>query len=250
MSAGLRVAEHGAPAEMRPLAGRVAFVTGASRGIGQAVAVELARLGAHVVATARSQGGLEETDDAIRAAGGAATLLPFDLARDADKMDPIGPSVVERFGRLDILVHAAGALGTLTPVGHVAPKDWAEVVSVNMTATYRLIRTLDPPLRASDAGRAVILTTGRVLRPKAYWGAYGATKAGMEHLVATWALEVAGTPLRVNLLDPGVVATRMRSAAMPGEDPSTLPQPADVAPAIAALCRPEETRHGEVVRLG
>jgi NAD(P)-dependent dehydrogenase (short-subunit alcohol dehydrogenase family) len=232
----------------KPLSGRVALVTGASRGIGAAVALELARLGAHLVLTARSQGGLEETDDAIRALGGSATLLPFDLARQVDKLDPLGPSIVQRFGRLDILVHAAGTLGTLTPVAHITPKDWAEVVAVNLTAAWRLIRTLDPPLRASDAGRAVVLTTGRVARPKPYWGAYGATKAGLEHLVTTWAAEVAQTPLHVNLFDPGTVATQMRATAMPGEDPSTLPQPADIAPRIAELCLPDEIRRGAVVR--
>ncbi|MFC0385297.1 SDR family NAD(P)-dependent oxidoreductase [Muricoccus vinaceus] len=234
--------------EGRPLEGRVALVTGASRGIGAAVAVELARLGAHLVLTARSQGGLEETDDRIRALGGSATLLPFDLAKDADKLDPLGPSVIERFGRLDILVHAAGTLGTLTPVAHITPRDWADVVAVNLTAAWRLIRTLDPPLRASDAGRAVILTTDRAREPKPYWGAYGATKAGLEHLTATWAAEVASTPLRVNLLDPGPVATRLRATAMPGEDPASIAQPADVAPRIAALCLPGEERVGQVVR--
>jgi NAD(P)-dependent dehydrogenase (short-subunit alcohol dehydrogenase family) len=233
-----------------PLTGRVALVTGASRGIGAAVAVELARLGAHCVLVARSQGGLEETDDAIRAVGGQATLFPFDLAKDGDKLDLLGPSIVERFGRLDVLAHAAGVLGKLTPVAHIAPKDWAECVAVNMTAAWRLIRSCDPPLRASDAGRAVFVTTGRVARPKAYWGAYGATKAAMEHLVQTWAQEVARTPLRVNLLDPGIVATAMRATAMPGEDPATLPRPADVAPRIAALCLPDELRHGETIRLG
>ncbi|MCX7683777.1 MAG: SDR family NAD(P)-dependent oxidoreductase [Acetobacteraceae bacterium] len=232
-----------------PLAGRIALVTGASRGIGAAVAVELARLGARCVLLARTQGGLEETDDAIRAIGGEATLLPFDLARDGEKLDMLGPSIVERFGRLDILVHAAGVLGRLTPVAHIMPKDWTECVAVNLTAAWRLIRTCDPPLRASDAGRAVFVTTGRVARPRAYWGAYGATKAGMEHLVQTWAQEVKTTPLRVNLLDPGAVATAMRAAAYPGEDPATLPAPADVAPRIAALCLPEETRQGETVRL-
>ncbi|MFH5924293.1 SDR family NAD(P)-dependent oxidoreductase [Roseomonas xinghualingensis] len=231
-----------------PLQGRVALVTGASRGIGAATAIELARLGAHCVITARSQGGLEETDDAIRALGGCATLLPFDLAKDVDKLDPLGPSIVERFGRLDILVHAAGALGTLTPVAHITPKDWAEVVAVNMTAAWRLIRTLDPPLRASDAGRAVILTTDRASDPKPYWGAYGASKAGLQHLAATWASEVASTPLRVNLYDPGPVNTRLRATAMPGEDPMSIAQPADVAPRIAALCLPGETRSGEIVR--
>ena len=226
-----------------PLQGRVALVTGASRGIGAATAIELARLGAHCVLTARSQGGLEETDDAIRALGGSATLLPFDLQKDADKLDPLGPSIYERFGRLDILVHAAGVLGTLTPVAHITPKDWAEVVAVNLTAAWRLIRTLDPPLRASDAGRAVILTTDRARQPKPYWGAYGASKAGLEHLVSTWAAEVASTPLRVNLYDPGPVATGLRAKAMPGEDPASLARPADVAPRIASLCLP-----GEAVR--
>jgi NAD(P)-dependent dehydrogenase (short-subunit alcohol dehydrogenase family) len=232
----------------KPLQGRVALVTGASRGIGAALAVELARQGAQCVLIARTQGGLEETDDAIRAAGGLpATLLPFDLTKAAEQIDSIGPSIVERFGRLDILVHNAGELGKLTPVAHIDPKDWANVVGVNLTATWRLIRTCDPPLRASDAGRAVFLTTGRVQRPKAYWGAYGATKAGMEHLVQTWAQEVEQTPLRVNLFDPGVVATRMRASAMPGEDPASIAQPDDVAMAIASLCAPGEARNGAVV---
>jgi len=229
----------------KPLLDRVALVTGASRGIGAALAVALARLGAQCVLIARTQGGLEETDDAIRAATGRnATLLPFDLRKQENELDMLGPSIVERFGRLDVLVHCAGVLNKLTPVAHIEPRDWNEVVAVNLTAAWRLIRTCDPPLRASDAGRAVFVTTGRVARPKAYWGMYGASKAGMEHLVLTWAQEVAKTPLRVNLLDPGVVATRMRALAMPGEAPATLPKPADVAPAIAALCLPSETRHG------
>ena len=239
------------PGAHRPLDGRVALVTGASRGIGAALAVELARLGARCVLVARTQGGLEETDDAMRAAGGLpATLLPLDLHKDSEKIDAIGPSVVERFGRLDVLVHNAGTLGKLTPVAHIEPRDWAESVGVNFTAAWRLIRTCDPPLRASDAGRAVFVTTGGVARPHAYWGLYGATKAGMEHLVATWAQEVARTPLRVNLFDPGIVATKMRAQAMPGEDPATLAQPADLAPALAALCLPGEARHGQTVRFG
>ncbi len=234
-----------------PLENRVALVTGASRGIGAALALELAKQGAQLVLIARTQGGLEEVDDQIRTATGrGATLLPLDLQKDADKqLDLIGPSVMERFGRLDILVHNAGALNKLTPVAHIDPRDWAEVMAVNLTAAWRLIRTCDPPLRASDAGRAVFLTSGRVLRPKAYWGMYGAAKAGMEHLVQTWAQEVATTPLRVNLADPGVVATRMRATAMPGEDPATIPQPADVAPALAALCFPSELRHGERITI-
>ena len=236
---------------MAALEGRVALITGASRGIGAALALELAKLGAQCVLVARTQGGLEEVDDAIRAAGGKpATLLPFNLQKAEKDIDMIGPSIVERFGRLDILVHNAGTLNKLTPVAHIDPRDWAEVMAVNLTASWRLIRSCDPPLRASDAGRAVFVTTGRVLRPRAYWGMYGASKAGMEHLVTTWAQEVEGTPLRVNLVDPDIVATKMRAAAMPGEDPSTIPQPTDVAPGIAALCLPSETRHGARVRLG
>jgi NAD(P)-dependent dehydrogenase (short-subunit alcohol dehydrogenase family) len=141
-------------------------------------------------------------------------------------------------------------LNKLTPVAHIDPRDWAEVMAVNLTASWRLIRSCDPPLRASDAGRAVFVTSGRVLRPRAYWGMYGAAKAGMEHLVTTWAQEVESTALRVNLVDPDLVATKMRALAMPGEDPSTIPQPADVAPRIAALCLPSETRNGARVRLG
>lgn len=236
---------------MAALEGRVALITGASRGIGAALALELAKLGAQCVLVARTQGGLEEVDDAIRSADGKpATLLPFDLQKAEKDIDMIGPSIVERFGRLDILVHNAGALNKLTPVAHIEPRDWAEVMAVNLTASWRLIRSCDPPLRASDAGRAVFVTSGRVLRPRAYWGMYGASKAGMEHLVMTWAQEVEATPLRVNLVDPDIVATKMRAAAMPGEDPATIPQPADVAPGIAALCLPSETRHGARVLIG
>lgn len=229
------------------LSGAVALVTGASRGIGAAAAVELARLGAHVVITARTQGGLEETDDTIRAVGGSSTLLPLDLA-EGEQVDAIGPSIFQRFHRLDVLVHCAGALGRLTPVAHILPNDWADVIASNMSAAWRLIRTCDPPLRNAVAGRAVFLTDARARAPKAYWGAYGSTKAGMEHLVLTWADEVRTTRLRVNLFDPGVVATRLRARAMPGEDPATLAKPADVAPSIAALCLPTEPRHGEVIR--
>ncbi len=232
---------------MRPLLGQVALVTGASRGIGAAVAVELARQGAQVVLVARTQGGLEETDDAVRAAGSAATLLPMDFIKEAEKIDLLGPSIMARFGRLDILVHAAGALPLLTPLAHLQPKDWMEMVAVNMSATWRLIRSCDPPLRAAPAGRAVVITSGRVQRPRAYWGGYGATKAGQAHLVQTWAQEVGDSPLRVNLFDPGIVATKMRLTAMPGEDQTGLTQPAEVAPAIVALCLPTEARQGETI---
>ena len=231
------------------LDGCVALVTGASRGIGAATAIELGRLGAKVVITARTQGGLEETDDAIRALGGEATILPLDL-REGAQIDAIGPSLFQRFGRLDILVHNAGALGKLTPVSHILPDDWADVVGVNLSATWRLIRTCDPLLRQSPAGRAVFVTESRAREPRAYWGAMGATKAGMDHLVQTWAQEIVTTNLRVNLFDPGPVATRMRSNAFPGEDRTTLAPPEAVAPALAALCLPTEQRNGALVVFG
>jgi NAD(P)-dependent dehydrogenase (short-subunit alcohol dehydrogenase family) len=231
-----------------PLHDAVALVTGASRGIGAATAIALARLGAHVVITARTQGGLEEVDDAVRAGGGAATLLPMDL-KEQDQIDAIGPSLYQRFGRLDVLVHCAGVLGRLTPVAHIMPNDWADVVGVNLTSTWRLIRSCDPLLRNAPAGRAVFMTDARAAAPLAYWGAYGATKAGMQHLVLTWADELRKTRLRVNLFDPAAVRSRLRTNAFPGEDPTTLPTPDDVAPALAALCLPSEMRHGEVIRV-
>ncbi len=228
------------------VSGRVAFVTGASRGIGAAVAIALARSGHHVVITARTQGGLEETDDAIQAAGGTATLLPLDLA-DGEQLDSVGPSLLERFGRLDTLVHAAGALGKLTPAPHILPRDYAATTAVNLEASWRVIRTCGPLLLVAEAGRAVFVTDSLVATPRAYWGLYGATKAAMHHLALSWAEEVRNTRCRVNLFDPGVVATRLRKEAMPGEDASFLTQPADVAPAIAALCDPAFMGNGEVI---
>ena len=223
---------------------RVVLVTGASRGIGAAVAVALARTGGtHIILSARTEGGLAATDDAVRAAGGTATLLPLDLL-DADQIDMIGRSVLQRFGRLDALVHAAGALGRLTPVHDLQPGDWASAMGVNFQATWRLIRTSAALLLLSDAGRAVFLTCAAAREPRAYWGIYGATKAALDHLVLSWAAETATTRLRVNLYDPGAVATRLRREAMPGEDASTLPRPEDVADGIAALCSPDESRHG------
>ena len=213
---------------------RLALVTGASRGIGAAVAVELARRGVHVVLLARTQGGLDETDDAVRAVGGTATLLPMDL-RDSAAIDPVGPSIATRFGRLDILVHSAAMLGRLTPVAHIQPGDWDNALGVNLTATWRLIRTCDPLLRAAPAGRAVFLSDSLVEAPRAYWGIYGATKAGMAHLIQTYASE-SPAPMRVSLFDPGVVATRLRAEAFPGEDRTVLPTPAEAATHIAGLC--------------
>ena len=231
------------------MAERVALVTGASRGIGAAVAVELGRRGVHVVITARTSGGLEETDDAIRMAGGSATLLPLDL-RDGAAVDGLGPSLHARFGRLDILVHAAAILGTLTPVAHILPKDWDAAMTTNLAATWRIIATASPLLAAAPAGRAVMLTERLALEPRAYWGLHGASKAAAAHLVQAWAREMQTTPLRINLFDPGPVATRLRVAAMPGEDAATLATPADVAPAIADLCEHAETGTAQWVRRG
>ena len=228
------------------MTGRVAFVTGASRGIGAAAAVALARRGTHVVITARTQGGLEETDDAIRRVGGTATLLPLDLA-EGGTLDTVGPSLLDRFGRLDALVHAAGALGQLTPAPHILPQDYAAATAVNLAAAWRLIRSCGLLLMAAEAGRAVFVTDGLVRQPRAYWGLYGATKAAMQHLVLSWAEETRTLRCRVNLFDPGPVATRLRKEAMPGENPATLRHPEDVADALAALCEADETRHGEIV---
>ena len=233
---------------MTALAGRVALVTGASRGIGAATAVELAKLGAHVVLVARTQGGLEATDDAIRALGGSATLLPLDL-RDGAKLDSLGPSLFERFRRLDILVSNAAMMGPVTPAPHIDLRDWDAAMAVNTTAALRLIRSCGPLLLAAEAGRALFVTTRLVLRPTAYFGIYGATKAALHHLVMSWAEETRNSSLRVNLIDPGPVATNIRVAAFPGEDRSKLARPEDVAPAIAALCLPEEIRHGELIRV-
>ena len=201
------------------LSGRIALVTGASRGIGYGLALALAQAGAHVVATARTQGGLEALDDAVLAATGArATLVPFDI-EDGDGVDRLGAALFERFRRLDVLISNAGQLGLLTPVAHLDPEVWSHAVAVNMTATYRLIRSLDPLLRQSDAGRAIFMTSAAAAAPRAFWGAYAATKAGMEALVQTYADEVETTAIRCTLLDPGPLRTRMRRQAFPGEDP-------------------------------
>lgn len=228
------------------LAGRIALVTGASRGIGAAVARLFAAEGAHIVALARTVGGLEELDDAIRAGGGTATLVPQDIT-DFDALDRLGAALHERFGRLDVLVGNAGVLGGLSPVNHIEPKAWDEAVAVNLTANYRLIRSLDPLLRQSDAGRAIFVSTGATRSPRPYWGVYGTTKIALEYIVLTWAAEVAKTNIRVNLVNPGATRTAMRAAAMPGEDPSTLPAPEDIAPAFLDLATPDCTRHGEIV---
>lgn len=231
-----------------PLSDRLILVTGASRGIGRASALALAKAGAHVIAVARTQGGLEELDDEIRReTGEGATLAPLDLA-DGDKIDQLGGVLFERFKRLDGLVHAAATLGLLTPVSHMSPRDWDKTVRLNLTASYRLIRSLEPLLKASDAGRAVFLSSSVATKPRAFWGAYAATKAAMEVLVRTWADEVDITPIRAAILDPGRMRTRMRAEAFPGEDPETLPDPAEIGPLIVDLCRPDREPPSETVR--
>ncbi|ACI52608.1 short-chain dehydrogenase/reductase SDR [Gluconacetobacter diazotrophicus PA1 5] len=227
----------------------VALVTGASRGIGRATALALAAGGAHCILTARTPGGLEETDDLIeRRTGRRATLLPLDL-RDGDAIDTLGPSIAARFGRLDVLVHCAAMLGVLTPVTHMRDADWTATLAVNATAAWRMIRTTAPLLERAPAGRAVFLTDGHATHPASFWGMMAASKAAMEAVVLTWADEIApGSPLRVNLYDPGPVATRLRVQAMPAADLSALPRPDAAGAAIAALCRPDETRHGQRIR--
>lgn len=231
----------------KPLAGRVALVTGASRGIGLASALALGRLGAHIIATGRSTRLLEALDDALVAEGlGHATLTPFNL-RDYAAIDRLGQAIFERWGRLDILVGNAGQLGQLGPIGHVKPDAWGELIEVNLTANWRLIRSLDPLLRISDAGRAVFLTSGAARRFRAYWGPYAVTKAGLEALVKSYAAELVETNVRANLFSPGAVRTAMRAKAMPGEDPQTLPHPDDIALQLAELCLPSCDLQGEVV---
>ena len=221
--------------EPGPLAGRVALVTGASRGIGRAAALALAGSGAHVIAVGRTQGALAELDDEIvKLTGARATLAAMDLT-DGGGVDQLGLAIFQRHGRLDILVHAAAMLGGLRPVAHIPPLLWERLVSTNFTCAYRLIRSLEPLMRASDAGRAIFLTSGAAARPAAFWGAYAATKAALEALVRCWADEVAISPIRVVILDPGAMRTRMREQAYPGEDPATLTQPAQIGPLIVEL---------------
>lgn len=230
------------------LEGRIALITGASRGIGAAVAKAYAAEGAQLVLLARTVGGLEEVDDAIRAAGGLRPLLvPQDL-RDFPALDRLGRALHERYGRLDVLIGNAGTLGRLSPIGHVPPKDWQEVIDVNLSANWRLVRSLDPLLRLSDAGRAIFVTSGVATTPFAFWGPYAASKAGLEMLVKVYAAEIAKTKLRVNLLDPGQVRTAMRAKAFPGENPASLPTPETLASLFVELALPSCRINGQVVR--
>lgn len=221
---------------------RIALVTGASRGIGRALAIELARDGAHVIALARTQGALEELDDEISAMGGAATLVPCDLA-DFDALDRLGASIFERWGKLDVFVGNAGLLGVLSPLAHVDPKDWNRVMAVNVAANWRLIRSLDPLLRASGAGRVAFVTSsaGHRAQMHSYWGPYAISKAAMEALARTYAAETAGTGVTVMIANPGALRTRMRAQAFPGEDPNTLRTPEEFAKKCLALLKPDWT---------
>lgn len=235
------------PVEGR-LEGRVALITGASRGIGAAVAKRFTAEGAHVILTARTVGGLEEVDDAIRKAGhGEATLVPLDLAKGAE-IDKLGPAILERFGKLDILVGNAGQLGVLSPMGHIDPPVWDRVFAINTTANWRLIRICEPLLKLSPAGRAIFVTSGASDGKHPYWGAYAASKAALEVMVKTWASELTGTNVKANLLNPGATRTRMRAEAFPGEDPMKLKTGEDIAGTFVDLASASETRQGEIVR--
>ncbi|GGA80320.1 oxidoreductase [Nitratireductor aestuarii] len=231
--------------EALDLNGQIALVTGASRGIGYFLAKELAAAGAHVVAVARTTGGLEELDDDIKSAGGQATLVPLDLT-DMAGIDRLGGAIYERWGKLDVLVANAGILGVISPLGHVEAKVFERVMAINVTSTWRLIRAVDPLLRAAEAGRAVVLSSGAAHSARAFWGPYAASKAAVEALVRSWAHETENLPLRINAANPGATRTAMRAQAMPGEDPNTLPHPFEVAAKIARLASRSVTETGAI----
>ena len=231
----------------KQLENRVAVVTGASRGLGRATALALAKEGAHIIALARTQGGLEELDDEIKALGGSATLVPSDI-KDYAAIDRLGAAIFERWKKLDILIGNAGILGKLTPLPHLDPKVFDDVMAVNVTANFRLLRSLDPLLRASDAGRAVFVTSGLAQKCFAYWGGYSMSKAALEAMVKTYATENEQNAIRANCFSPGATRTKMRAQAMPGEDPETLPSAEEVAAQIIPLCLPDFTDTGAVYK--
>lgn len=228
------------------LTNRVALVTGASRGIGYQIAKQMAQAGAHVIAVARTVGGLEDLDDEIKADGrGGATLVPLDLA-DMAAIDRLGGAINDRWGKLDVLVANAGMLGVISPVGHVEAKTFDKVMTLNVTSQWRLIRSVDPLLRKSDAGRAIVMSSAAAHSARAFWGPYAASKAAIETLTRSWAAEVRDSPMRVNACDPGATRTAMRAQAMPGEDPKSLPDPAFVAGRILQMAAPGLTHNGMI----
>lgn len=230
------------------LAGRIALVTGASRGIGAAIARAYAKEGAELILTARTTGGLEEVDDEIRQISGKSSLLvPFDL-RDFDAIDRLGAALYERYGKLDVLVGNAGVLGTLSPLGHISPKEFQEVIDLNLTANWRLIRQMDPLLRQSTAGRAIFVSSGAAQGPRAYWGTYAISKAALEMMVGIYAQEILQTQVRANMIDPGRTRTRMRARAYPGEDPATVKTPDEIMEKFIELATAEFAGNGDVVK--
>lgn len=236
------------PTSDKPLAGRIAVVTGASRGIGYQAALGFAKAGAHVIALARTVGGLEELDDEIQAAGATATLVPVDL-KDFDAIDRLGASIHERWGKLDILLGNAGQLGVVMPLHQLKPAVFDDVFDVNVTANYRLIRSLDPLLRESDAGRAIFVTSGAVRSMRQFTGVYSASKAALEALVITYAKEVERTNIRANLIDPGTMRTKMRAHYAPGEDPQSVAPPEDIVPALLEMTDANLAETGQIYDL-
>jgi len=230
-----------------PLADRIALVTGVSRGLGEAAALALAKAGAHVIGIARTQGGLEALEEKITQAGGACTMVPFDLG-ELDRIDDLGAVIFEKFERLDILVGNAGTLGPLSPLGHIKVDEWNKVMDLNLNANWRLIRIFDPLLQRSEAGRALFVTSGAASANLAYWGPYATSKAALETLVKTYASEIATTKMRVNLLDPGVVRTGLRMRAFPGEDPETLANPHELGDLFVTLCSADFDKNGEIIK--
>lgn len=228
------------------LNGRVTLVTGATRGLGYQSALALAKAGSHIIAVGRTQGGLEDLDDQIKDMGGECTLVPMDL-KQFDGIDQLGGIINERWGQLDGLFANAGVLGDITLAPHVEPKVFDEVFAVNMTANYRLIRSLDPLLRKSKSGRAVFLSSGVSISRRAYWSAYAASKAALDTYVQCYAKEIEITDMRVNLLNPGAMRTAMRAKAMPGEDPTTLPEAVDVTPLVVDMLSPDYSKNGEII---